>query len=299
MEGQMLEEENSNGGSEAVDSHQLPSVPLPVNEQELGESEDIPLDRPEEAGEDPIDTKPSEVDAEDPGPANEEDPRPADESSGSAEPVDSGESSALASNLDSISDELTALVKKAEKLEELFNQKILRSQQESQIIDQMHAELQEYKNDLYMKMIRPILIDLIELREHILKLSSDLEGKPLRVFSSFSYDLAQTLENNGVTIYQAQIGELFDPRKHKVVEKVFTGEEGQDKTIASLIGEGYSYSDRPLSAQKVRVFSFDESAAESTSAQPSASQETVEAEVVKEETANSETTVSENEGGIL
>ena len=57
---------------------------------------------------------------------------------------------------------------KVDHLTQLFTQKIQHTAHEEKIVDQMHAELQKYKEDMYSQLVRPILLDIIEIRDSIL-----------------------------------------------------------------------------------------------------------------------------------
>ena len=144
-----------------------------------------------------------------------------------------------------------------------FQTKILKTEKESQIIDQMHAELQSYKNDFYAKLTMPILKRIITLREDILKLTADYMQKPedeqfipLRTFASFSSDLAMILEDSYIELYSYQAGDAFDPQRQRIVEPIETNNPELNKTIARTIGDGYSFNGQTVSPQRVEVYSF-------------------------------------------
>jgi molecular chaperone GrpE (heat shock protein) len=68
--------------------------------------------------------------------------------------------------------------------------------------------------------------------------------------------LTQILEDSGIEVFSYEVGDAFDPQRQKVVSKVDSDNPELNKTIARTIGEGYSYSGRTLSAQKVDVYSY-------------------------------------------
>ena len=109
---------------------------------------------------------------------------------------------------------------KVDHLTQLFTQKIQHTAHEEKIVDQMHAELQKYKEDMYSQLVRPILLDIIEVRDSILRMSNVYAGKPeeeqsipLKVFSDYSYDIQDILEKNNITIYSSEEGDAFNPIK--------------------------------------------------------------------------------------
>lgn len=165
------------------------------------------------------------------------------------------------SDLEKNENSLARIRVELESIRNLFQEKILRSEREGQIIDKMHSELQDYRSDLYVQLLRPVLNDIIALREHILKLAADYSEKaieeqfvPLEIIASYGDDLATILEDNEVEVYSCQAGDPFDPTRNKAIAKVETDDAELDKSVAATFGEGYLYRDRVVSAQKVSVY---------------------------------------------
>ena len=138
---------------------------------------------------------------------------------------------------------------KVDHLTQLFTQKIQHTAHEEKIVDQMHAELQKYKEDMYSQLVRPILLDIIEVRDSILRMSNVYAGKPeeeqsipLKVFSDYSYDIQDILEKNNITIYSSEEGDAFNPIKQRVLKKV---------------SSGYEYLGKPISPEKVSVYVYE------------------------------------------
>lgn len=148
-------------------------------------------------------------------------------------------------------------------MQRLFESKILRSESEGQINARLHAELQSHKKDLYGKLVKPILQDVITVREHVLKISADNRQKPpaeqaigLGTFESFADDLAQVLEDNDVEIRRFSAGAEYEPQWHQVVGKVDTTDPEVHRTIATATGDAYSFQGRALARQRVTVFNY-------------------------------------------
>ena len=109
--------------------------------------------------------------------------------------------------------QLNVLDEKIEQLNQLFVQKIQHSDYEEKILDQMHSELQKYKEDLYSQLVRPILLDLIEIRESIKRVGAsyaakpeDEQGIPLRTFMEYTYDIQDILDRNNITVCTGRQG---------------------------------------------------------------------------------------------
>ena len=128
---------------------------------------------------------------------------------------------------------------KVDHLTQLFTKKIQHTAHEEKIVDQMHAELQKYKDDMYSQLVRPILLDMIEVRDSILRMSNVYAEKPeeeqnipLRVFRDYSYDIQDILEKNNISIYFSEEGDEFNPIKQRALKKVKTPVEELHGKIA-------------------------------------------------------------------
>lgn len=145
-----------------------------------------------------------------------------------------------------------------------FNSKIMHSAHEEKIVDQMHKELQRYKEDMYAQLVRPILLDVIEVRDSIMRVSAvykaKLEGEqdiPNKTFSDYAYDLQDILEKNNVEIYRSQTGDDFTPIRQRAVKKISTSDQSLHGKIAESISCGYSYIGRTISAEKVSIYYYE------------------------------------------
>lgn len=166
-------------------------------------------------------------------------------------------------SLSVISEGLQELSNKVEQMNQLFMQKIAHTTHEEKIVDQMHAELQKYKQDMYSQLVRPILLDIIEMRDSILRMSANFASKPegeqnipLKTFSDYAYDVQDILEKNNITIYDSKEGDEFSPIKQKAIKKVTTPVEELHGKIAESLSSGYEYLGKPISPEKVVVYVY-------------------------------------------
>lgn len=152
---------------------------------------------------------------------------------------------------------------KLDDLTKLFERKISVSASQDKIIASMHKELEEYKNDLYFNMIKPILDDIINTRDSILRISRTNIDKglieiPIKTLSDYSFDLEEILMKNGVEVFARSEGDEFSPQEAQLVEKVYTNDENLNHKIAKVLSDGYKYNDRILSRQRVNVYFYKE-----------------------------------------
>ncbi len=175
--------------------------------------------------------------------------------------VPAEEEKAYAEKVAEIFEALEKLSGNVEQLEKKFDAKIMHTAHEEQIVDKMHAELQRYKEDMYSQLVRPILQDMIEIRDSILRVSGTYANKskeeqfiPLGTFSGYSYDIEEILCKNNINIYKSKEGEDYTPIRQRVVRKVETKDEALHGKIAVSLSDGYEYMGKPISPEKIAVY---------------------------------------------
>ena len=157
----------------------------------------------------------------------------------------------LSEKMDEMIESNMALSEQLNQLSDLFNKRILHTDHEEKIIDNMHSELQKYKDDMYSQLIRPILLDIIEVRDSIMRVSAAFldksEGEqdiPNKTFSGYAFDLQDILEKNNVEIYRSNNGDTFLPVKQRVIKKVATDNQELHGKVAESLSCGYIYHGR-------------------------------------------------------
>ena len=168
-------------------------------------------------------------------------------------------------SLEAVTKAVEELSKKMDDMNALFVQKIQHTTHEEKIVDQMHAELQKYKDDMYSQLVRPILLDIIDVRDSILRMSKSYAAKPegeqsvpLKVFSDYAYDVQDILEKNNISIYEGSEGDDFVPIKQRPVKKIETAVSELHGKIADSLRPGYDYMGKTISPEKVAVYLYKE-----------------------------------------
>lgn len=167
-------------------------------------------------------------------------------------------------NLMDVINSINELTIKVEDMHKLFIKKIEHTEFEEKIVDQMHAELQIYKDDMYSRLVRPILLDIIEVRDSILRIAKvyadkpeGKQGIPNKVFVDYALDIQDILENNEIEIYQSSVNQVFVPVKQKAIKKINTDNEQLHGKVAESMSSGYIYKGRTISPEKVVVYSYE------------------------------------------
>ncbi len=148
-------------------------------------------------------------------------------------------------------------------LHEKFDQKIAHSEEQDTLSKTLYAELQEYKKGLYSSVMKPLLMDMIQVRNDILKQGNSLIKKngedtmiKVSTFLSYAEDIQDILEKYDVDVFSSQSGDDFDARRHKMLKKVDTDDVTLNKKICESLAEGYEYAQRVIIKENVTVYSY-------------------------------------------
>lgn len=173
-------------------------------------------------------------------------------------------SSQLDEKIDQLLEMNANMFKQMESLSILFDKRIMYTNHEEKVIDNMHKELEKYKKDMYSQLLRPVLLSIIDVRESIIRLSKDYLAKadgeqdiPNKTFADYAFDLQDILEENSIEIYSSDIGSDFVPLKQKVLKKIPTEDANLHGKISESMSDGYKYYDKVIFPEKVSVYIYE------------------------------------------
>jgi molecular chaperone GrpE (heat shock protein) len=178
---------------------------------------------------------------------------------GADEPIPESQAFDLQHHLDDIQSQLAQL--KAE-----FAGKIKYDEHKDEIIDKLHQELQEYKQDIVKKHILSIVLDVVKVADDIRKWiayfrSLDVSQRdPVKLFrylEAIPSDLEDIFYWQGVKPYTNREG-VFDPAKQRTIKKIATDDPSKDKTIAKSIRPGYEWEGKVIRQEMVAVYVYED-----------------------------------------
>ncbi|MCR3761427.1 nucleotide exchange factor GrpE [Clostridium felsineum] len=167
----------------------------------------------------------------------------------------------LIKKIDEKAEQFTAQI---ENLKEEFESKVKYDKHKDDIIDSLHEQLQDYKNDIIGKMIKPLLTDIIYTIDNNNKTCEALKEKDaaeftkekvLKVVSGLSEDLEDMLYRQGVEDFTFDFPE-FDPKRQKIVKTVETEDKDKDRTVARSIKKGYLLEGKVIRHELVEVYVY-------------------------------------------
>jgi molecular chaperone GrpE len=162
----------------------------------------------------------------------------------------------LVARLDGLAE---GLGKRLDALHASFEREVRAEATRERVVDRLHAELQEYKQDLLLSALRPVFIDLIQLHDDVGKLRDAIAGDvpldPARARSMLD-DVQQGLEDvlyrQGVEPFQVE-GTAFDPRQQRAVATVETDDPSLGKTLAARLRKGFRAGEKVIRPEVVSV----------------------------------------------
>lgn len=164
-----------------------------------------------------------------------------------------------------VNPELTLIKNLISDLSTQFESKIKYDKHKEEIIDKLHSENQAFKNDLYKKLILPLVNEIIFMLDDYSTLfkkhsESDITEvdvpKLLKQFGGISEDLENLLYKNGIDVYSVE-GEQFDSSKQKVIKTIPTDDPLKDKTVCEKLKKGFVLDGKIIRMEHVSCFKFE------------------------------------------
>lgn len=148
-----------------------------------------------------------------------------------------------------------------EGLQTRFDREIRAEATREKVVDRLHAELQEYKQDLLLNTLRPVFIDLIQLHDDIGKVAvagpeaSPAEARLIDLMRGFQQGIEDILYRQGVEPLEI-VGVQFDPRRQRAVSTVPTDDPERNKQVAARLRKGFASGDRVIRPEIVSVYAL-------------------------------------------
>ena len=190
-----------------------------------------------------------------------------------SEPDDPAVEAATATNADreaSLATKMDALHQKIVSLNIEFQSKLKYDAHKEKIIDALHQELQDYKNDIIKKQMLSVFMDIIKIIDDIRKWMRHYRHQdssardPLKLFKfleSIPSDLEDLFYWQGVKSFTCE-GPIFDPARQRVSRKIETAIKDQDHMIAESLRPGYEWEGKIIRPEMVALYFYKDSPAD-------------------------------------
>lgn len=160
----------------------------------------------------------------------------------------------------------TVIMERLQRLSEKLEQKTQADNQRQEVFDGMHAELQEYKNDLLDRLTLAIELDIIKIIDDVERSVATFAGKDATtenfsrmyaMFAGVATDLEDLLYRHGVEPYRAD-GDEIDVMKQKVLSTTPTADKSQDKKIARRLARGWEKQGKTIRPERISAYLYQE-----------------------------------------
>lgn len=179
------------------------------------------------------------------------------------QPVLENEAVKLDAEEKSVFEEIQELNEKMDVMNDTVSQKILNMDFEKNVADKLHKELQGYKDDLYFQLVKPLIMDLINMRERMRRavkhFSKETGEKKVEMLESYVEEIETILENNSIEIYETEKEECdYKVKKQRIVKQIKTSDEKLHGKICNILTNGYIYTEKNkiIFPEKVEVYVY-------------------------------------------
>ncbi len=156
----------------------------------------------------------------------------------------------------------TGLGRKLDALQTAFDREIRAEKTREKVVDRLHGELQEYKQDLIFGILRPVFVELIQLHDDIGKVAASAtptaDASPeyqrlLGLVLGYQQAIEDILYRRGVETYTHD-AETFDPRRQRSFSTVPTADASLNKKVAARVRPGFQSGDKVVRPEVVTVY---------------------------------------------
>ncbi|GFJ86569.1 hypothetical protein Prum_002110 [Phytohabitans rumicis] len=135
-----------------------------------------------------------------------------------------------------------------------------RAAAQERVIERLHEENERLRSGERMLLLRPVLTDLLRLRNDLLRQAGTLPeemsiAQTAELLESFAYSVEMALSRCGVEVVRPEVGTAFDPAGQRATRVVAAPSPQLDGTVAGVLGDGYldTVTNRALAAATVLV----------------------------------------------
>jgi molecular chaperone GrpE len=158
-----------------------------------------------------------------------------------------------------------------------FEREVRAESTREKIVDRLHDELQQYKGDLLLGTLKPVLLDLVQLHDDIGKVAVSPSGQAeegggpapevarlLGLMRGFQQGIEDILYRQGVEPFEVE-GPMFDPRRQRAVATVATDDPSLARTVAGRLRKGFAAGEKVIRPELVTVRKYAATGPSSTS----------------------------------
>ena len=143
-----------------------------------------------------------------------------------------------------------------------FETKVQYDESKECLIQSLHRELQEYREGLHFRILKPICVDLIAIYDDLGKLSETLSQEGSELSQNLTHHLVlyqeaieETLRRNDVDAFVSE-EDIFLPARQRMLLVIPVNEPALDRHIARRVRKGFESGNRLLRPELVEIYKY-------------------------------------------
>jgi molecular chaperone GrpE len=171
----------------------------------------------------------------------------------------------IISGIEELNTGVKEIEKKIERMQETFESKLRYDETKDRLLDSLHKELGEHKEDFYFKIMCPLVLDLItELYDdmnHLVRhaqpscATENITMANDNNLCSYIQIIESILERYGISAYSEDNG-AFSPKRQRAIKIVATDLKEQDRHVAESLKKGFSYNGNVIRLEQVSTYKY-------------------------------------------
>jgi len=101
-----------------------------------------------------------------------------------------------------------------------------------EIENNLNNQINEYKDNLYRRIVNPILVEFFDVQEDMNIEAQDASEETAKILTEYVAMITKIFKHYGVTVETVEVGDAYDSSIHNPVKAIPTNEQALDKTIA-------------------------------------------------------------------
>ncbi len=155
---------------------------------------------------------------------------------------------------DNIASFIEGVREAAEGMDEKLSIILEKDARESGLYLKMYEDLRSYRDDLLQDLIKPVMADILQAYEYGMAEVRKQGGN--EAAERILDDLRDILNANDVEKFVTD-GEYPDPKRHKIVKTVATGDKSIDRKICEKLSPGYVMGNKVIKAERISVYKYE------------------------------------------
>lgn len=151
-----------------------------------------------------------------------------------------------------------------DQLADLFETKIKVDTHKNKVIDNLHGELQTFRDGIIKKQFYSFVTDMIKVIDDVRKFKRHYDGMPptaenmdsiLNFLEGITSDIEDLFSWQGVVSFCCEDG-ILDTSRQRVINKIECGDPALDRMVAESVRPGYEWDGKVIRPEMVTIYMY-------------------------------------------